>query len=244
MSVDYDKLAQRYDDHRRGGGPYLPDLVRLATDANARTVLEIGAGTGNNTAAFLSAYPTRVAGLDRSREMLRRGRAKVPDAWWVRGDGRQLPFATGAFDFVFGVLVLHYFTDLEALFRECARVVDTGAAVFVTAPQSFIQNHPLNAYFPSFEKIDSARFQPEEEVAEALKSAGFRDVGMIPCTADPVPIDAKYVERIEGKFISTFELLDEEEFRAGVAALRREVGEKGRLAQAMQWQAVTVWGRR
>ena len=48
MNVNYDKLADTYDNHRGAGGPYLAILLRLAETCRATRVLELGAGTGNN----------------------------------------------------------------------------------------------------------------------------------------------------------------------------------------------------
>ena len=45
---DYDAIAEVYDAHRRGRGPFLPALVRLAEESEARRVLELGCGTGNS----------------------------------------------------------------------------------------------------------------------------------------------------------------------------------------------------
>jgi len=60
--IDYDKIAECYDRHRGVGGPYQARLVELALASDARRVLEIGPGTGNNTAALLAAYPCEVIG--------------------------------------------------------------------------------------------------------------------------------------------------------------------------------------
>ena len=242
MRVDYDTLSHTYDDYRAGGGPYLRKLVELASEHRAAHVLEIGAGTGNNTQAFLAAHPCRLVGLDRSKGMLDRARGKGIAADWVQGDATQLPIGDGCVQFVFGVYVLHHLPDLDALFGECARVMRSGAAAFVTASWDFIDRHPMNAYFPSFARIDKARVQPIGVVEESLRNAGFAHVGVEHFVDVPRPIDANYVERIANKFISTYDLLPPEEFTQGLERLQADVVRKGRLDAPMQWESVVVWG--
>ena len=240
---DYDEAAPRYDRHRRGGGPYFPRLAALAREFQAERVLEAGAGTGNETVEFLDAHPCRFTALERSANMLRHGREKALPVSWVRGSAVEMPFRTGSFDFVYAVYVLHHIADLDGLIAECARVIGRGGAAFVTVSQDFIRRHPMNAYFPSIERIDGGRFQPVERVEEALRTAGFREVRSEDSAAPPRVIDADYVQRIADQFISTYALLPEEEFASGLARLREDVLVKRREI-IMVREATIVWGRR
>lgn len=240
MQFDYDKVAQRYDGYRRGGGPFLRCLVELAKDA--QRVLEVGPGTGNNTQAFLEQHPGNLIALDHSRGMLDIGREKVPQARWLLGDVEHLPFPEAAFDYAFGVYVLHHLQKLEFAFQQCHRVLKPGATLaFVTAPISYIQRHPMNAYFPSFSKADLERFQSVKEIVSAMKSAGFKP-GVHYCVEAPKPIDNYYVDRVANKFISSLDLIPEDEFTEGLARLRADVTMRGRLNVAIEWESVVVWG--
>lgn len=244
MHVDYDRIGPTYDAHRRGGGPYFSTLVSLARETACGRVLEIGAGTGNNTALLARELGRTVVALERSQGMLRQGAAKAMDARWVHGEGVCLPFRDGAFDFVFACYVLHHIPDLVALFRACRRVMDRGVAAFITVPEDFIARHPMNAYFPSFAPIDLARFQPIHAVQSALDTAGFAEVQVKNTVAAPVPIDAAYVKRIEGRFISTYDLVPEDEFTEGLARLKADVARRGALDHPMVREATVVWGYR
>ena len=241
--VDYDKLADNYDKHRRGAGPYLERLVELAGASGAASVLEVGAGTGNNTQAFLEAYPCRLLALEPSRGMVDKGVAKGIPAHWLRASGLHIPITDRAVGFVYGVYILHYIPDLDALFAECARVLDRGAAAFVTASRAFIDSHPMNRYFPSFAKIDRARFQPVDALTEALKRSGFAHVGVERFVADPQPIGPEYVCKVASKFISTYALLPPDEYAEGLRRLEADVAKRGRLDVDVVWESVAVWGR-
>ncbi|MCC6487402.1 MAG: class I SAM-dependent methyltransferase [Candidatus Hydrogenedentes bacterium] len=245
MHINYDKVATTYDRHRRGGGPYLDRLISLASQAHPRTVLELGAGTGNNTLAFSLEYTgSRLLCLERSMGMLRQGARKPSGASWIQGDALRIPLASGSVDFVFSIYMLHHIRHLEVLFGECARVLRQGCAVFVTTTHSFIQRHPMARYFPSFAAIDTARFQDVSQVARELSEAGFYQVDHAVCVADPTPVDSAYVQKVEGKFLSTFELMPQDEFTSGLARLRKDVESQGALPEPVAWESALVWGYR
>lgn len=243
MGVNYDAIADAYDRHRKGGGPYLDTLVTLARRSAAERVLEVGAGTGNNTASFLEAYPCALTALEPSGGMLRRAADKRLPVRWVRASAETIPFERESFHFVFGIYMLHYMHPLESFFRECRRVLRNGYAAFVTAPVSFIANHPMNAYFPSFAAVDLGRFRPESDIIAAMASAGFQEVHALHLKGEPCPIDEGYAARIAGKFISTYELLPPGEFETGLARLKNDIAQKGQLDIPMIWEGVVIAGR-
>lgn len=245
MHINYDKVASTYDRHRRGGGPYLDRLIALASQSHPRTVLELGAGTGNNTLAFSLGYTgSRLLCIERSAGMLRHGASKPTSASWIQGDALQIPLASGSVDFVFSIYMLHHIRQLDVLFGECARVLRQGCAVFVTTTHSFIRRHPMARYFPSFAAIDTGRFQDVPEVAHELSQAGFSRVEHAVCVAESTPVDSAYVEKVAGKFLSTFELMPQDEFETGLARLRSDVEAQGALAEPVAWESALVWGYR
>lgn len=242
MQFDYDKVAHRYDSYRSGGGPYLERLLHLATETGARRVLELGPGTGNNTAPFQHAYPCELIALDRSFAMIAKAREKGVTACWVQGSATDMPVATAGVDFVFAVYVLHHIPDLDAVCRESARVLHQGSAAFVTASTQFIERHPINRYMPSFAAIDKARFQPIPVIRHALERAGFDAVDEERFVAEPRQIDKAYVDRVANKFVSTYDLIPPDEFEAGLKRLYADIEKKGRLDEPMEWESVVIWG--
>ncbi|MCC6145847.1 MAG: methyltransferase domain-containing protein [Candidatus Hydrogenedentes bacterium] len=239
--IDYDEIAPRYDRHRRGTGPYSDLLWELARSAPGREFLEIGPGTGNETAAMLEAAPARITGLERSRGMCAQARAKGVAAAWVQGEAEHLPFRNQSFDFLFGAYMLHYLPDLEVVFRECRRVLrPNGTAAFVTVSHEFIRAHPMNRWFPSLAKVDLDRFPDIGRVRAALESAGFRAVDSRDTAALPRDIDTAYADRVAHRFISTYDLLPPAEFDEGLKSLRRDIarGAAGTLVR----EATLVWG--
>jgi ubiquinone/menaquinone biosynthesis C-methylase UbiE len=243
--VNYDALAAGYDRHRRGGGPFLPTLVRLARNASATIVLELGAGTGNNTRAFIEAHPARVIALDASLGMLRCAAQKDLPAAWLRATAGAIPLAGDAVHFIFAVCVLHHIADLATLFRECRRVLTSGGtAAFVTSPHDFIERHPMNRYFPSFAAVDKARFQDVPDIVAAFHAAGFTATGVERDMGEAHPIDQAYLDKVAGRFISTYDLIPEPEFAEGIARFQADVTARGAIEESLAWECATVWGRK
>ncbi len=242
MMIDYDTLADGYDSHRKGDGPYMPKLVSLAS--GAQRVLEIGSGTGNNTAPFLKAHPCTLIGLEPSWGMMTQAHTKGIAAQWIQGSAFHLPLTADSVGFVFGVYMLHYMHDLHAMLSECARVLSHGHAAFITASTAFIDRHPMNRYFPSFAAIDKARFQPVQQVEQAFRKAGFTEVHSERFLAPPLPIDHAYADKVRNKFISTYELMPPAEYADGLARLDADVTAQGCLKEPLVWESVLISGKR
>ncbi|MEK6611368.1 MAG: class I SAM-dependent methyltransferase [Gemmatimonadota bacterium] len=97
-------------------------------------VLDVGTGTGNLTAHFLTAG-AQVTAADVSPECLRVVREKFDHTGRLESqllDGRSLaPLPDGAFDVAACYSVLHHVPDYPALVREMARVVRRGGVVYI-----------------------------------------------------------------------------------------------------------------
>jgi SAM-dependent methyltransferase len=244
MGLNYDHIAPGYDDYRRGRGPYFDSLLALARKAPGQRFLELGAGTGNNTQALTEEHACQLTALDPSKGMITRGRSKNLPAAWTQGSAVELPFNQNSFDFIFGTYMLHHILDLDTLFKECHRVLEQGIVAIVTVSQDFIQCHPMNHYFPSFAKIDLARFQPAEAIERAMNKAGFSEVSSLNLVDTPRPIDDSYAKKIEGKFISTYDLIPPDEFRRGLAQLKEDIRRENLSTSTIAREAVLFRGHK
>ena len=109
-------------------------------DGQGGHVLEIGAGSGHLTRALESGELWRFDELtvtDLSGEMLvanHRRSARPDDVRFWACNVRELPFADGAIDAVFGFDILHHVFDYRSALRELARVVRPGGFVAVKEP--------------------------------------------------------------------------------------------------------------
>lgn len=122
----YDHWAASYDADRNATRDLDAEVVRRAPLAVAgRDVLELGCGTGKNT-AWLAERARTVMALDFSAGMLARARERLGDSRvrFVRHDVREpWPVPSVSVDVVVGNLVLEHVENLAPIYAEAARVL-------------------------------------------------------------------------------------------------------------------------
>ena len=137
-------------------------------------VLDVGCGPGRSIGALAAlATAGEVVGADpselmtevavrRNRSLVKSGRARIVIASTAR-----LPFEDAAFDKALCVHVLYFWNDLEAAFREIARVLKPGGQIALL----FRTNDDVAAVraFPA----EVYRFPSLSEVIAPLEAAGF-----------------------------------------------------------------------
>jgi ubiquinone/menaquinone biosynthesis C-methylase UbiE len=182
-------------------------------------VLDTGCGTGRFAAA-LAERGSRVWGVDPSEEMVALARERGVNAKVARAEA--LPFKEAWFERAVSVLVIHVL-DRPSAFAELARVLaDDGRLVIGTFDHAQFDTHYLSPYFPSLAGIDRARFPTREGLEEELRSAGYSP-RTIPLHHRAVRSREWVLERIRGRFISTLQLLGEDEFAEGLAQAERDL---------------------
>jgi demethylmenaquinone methyltransferase/2-methoxy-6-polyprenyl-1,4-benzoquinol methylase len=195
----FDRIAPVYDamNHAMTAGldrRWRRETARAVVSPGDR-VLDACCGTGDLALADLHAGAARVTGLDFSKRMLERARAKSSQVEWVQGDALALPFEDGSFDGAtvgFGVRNLD---DLEAGLRELRRVLRQGGRLGIleiTRPRGLLRPFyklwfdgliPLagkllpggSAY--TYLPASVRRFPEAKDFAELMQSAGFEQVG-------------------------------------------------------------------
>ncbi len=81
-SVDFGKIARRYDELRDLGELWweLVDVLVREADLRGRRVLDVGCGTGRLAAALAERHGCKVWGVDPSPEMIEVASERVPKA--------------------------------------------------------------------------------------------------------------------------------------------------------------------
>jgi SAM-dependent methyltransferase len=102
----------------------------LAALPGARSVLEVGCGTGQFT-RWLAAQGYRPLGLDRSPAMLEELRRRGPEIPALIGDGLCLPFGDLSVDLVLHATCLEFVPDPLQALREAVRVSRRGVVLLV-----------------------------------------------------------------------------------------------------------------
>jgi SAM-dependent methyltransferase len=140
--------------------------IRTLLPANGEGI-EIGAGS----ARFAAPLGIKV-GLEPSGKLGALARARGVEV--VNGVAEALPFAHATFDFAVMVTTICFLEDIEAAFREAARVLKPNGCLVI----GFIaKDSPLGTLYQQH-KADSvfyqvATFYAVDEVVAHLKSAGF-----------------------------------------------------------------------
>lgn len=133
----YARTAEEYDaahgssseDDPHGYG--VAKLFSLIESTRARSVLDVGTGTGRIPLALLKRHPgITVHGVEPVAELLEvAARNGVPSDALSVGSGTELPFADDAFDIVCEFGVLHHVPDPAAVVAEMLRVARVGIVI-------------------------------------------------------------------------------------------------------------------
>jgi SAM-dependent methyltransferase len=156
--TDYSKLAGDYAQVRRPDPRIGAQLAAALGDA--RTVLNVGAGTG-------SYEPTdrTVVAVEPSAEMRAKRDPALPPALDARASA--LPFDDDSFDAALAVFTVHHWPDLEAGLAEVRRVT-RGPVVIMSADPAALDRFWLADYAPEFHATEARRYPAPARIAPAL----------------------------------------------------------------------------
>jgi ubiquinone/menaquinone biosynthesis C-methylase UbiE len=136
-------------------------LVHTAL-GDARTVLNIGAGTG--------AYePTDrdVTAVEPSATMRVRRPVHRPAA--IDAGAERLPFPDSWFDATMGTFTVHQWTDLAVGLAEVRRVT-RGPVAFLTCDPELLRTYWLYEYSPEVIDTEASRYPPVSVLADGLEA--------------------------------------------------------------------------
>jgi ubiquinone/menaquinone biosynthesis C-methylase UbiE len=115
------------------------DIASEIGVAHDDVVLDAGCRDGRHMIELVNRFGCRTVGVELVATNLRRGASRLAEAGMdvasrtrlVHGDIQRMPFADGAFDFVWSRDVLIHLPDLVAGLRECRRVLKAGGRMLV-----------------------------------------------------------------------------------------------------------------
>lgn len=225
--LNYDQIAsdynQRYPDSQtwdRGQA-----LLKLASQLKAKTILEVGSGTGFWLNLLHQVTP-RLYGLDFSAGMISQARKQPAPIKLTRGTATQLPYQSGTFDLLYCVDAIHHFGDHRAFIAEAFRVLKKGGALAVLGHDPHEAGEGswyIYNYFEDVYDTDLRRYPSGKSVMDWMKADGFQN------------ISAQEVEKIvnihvgDGVFNDPFikqnatsqlALLSAEKYRSGLKKIR------------------------
>jgi SAM-dependent methyltransferase len=132
----------------------------------------------------------------------------------------QLPFADGAVVRAVMNMVAHLI-DRPRAFGELRRVLSqNGVFVLSTADPDGMDGFWLVPYFPRFLELDRERFPSADALETELRGAGFGAVHVQRSARQRSFDRATALARLEGRAFSTFALMSDDEYEAGLARAR------------------------
>ena len=220
--VDYDKQSAVYD----AGRSLTPEATatwmahaRIHLRGDVTRLLDLGVGTGRFSAHLADAFESEVVGVEPSAGMLAQAATKPhPRVRLLRGRAEELPLANATFDGAWLSNVIHHFDDMDAAARELRRVVLPEGPVMIRGAFAGRPIPSLYRYFPSTEKTVST-FPALSDVIGAFEHAGFTLFSTERVEQLLARSLSEMVERIKLRADTTLELLPDDEFEAGVAAM-------------------------
>jgi ubiquinone/menaquinone biosynthesis C-methylase UbiE len=234
--VDFGPLAEAYDALRPVDENWreVAEALVQTGELAGRRVLDIGCGTGRFAAHLAERFGAKAWGVDPSPEMLAVARRRAPRRVGFKvARAENLPFADGWFERAVMWLSAHL-VDRPRAFSEVKRVLAPGGRLVIASfdPAHF-DDYWMNRLFPSLESIDRARFPGPDALSGELRTAGFAPVRLVPLSQGATLAREDALRKLEGRSISTLQLLDENEYRTGIERARAELPE--RVEYALEW---------
>jgi len=215
----------------------------LGRISQGKRVLDLGCGTGNVASQLRKTINTDVTGVDASFSMLKVARDKSLEVVCADIDNRQLPFSDGSFDAIIGAYVIHQVKNLDSMLSECHRVLRDGSLILLTSSHKQIENqHPvIKNFFPSYVDIDKSRFPDIDKIDHLLESLGFKYIQHEKVIVAHLPIDHEFLEKVKSKYVSTYHLMSQNEFKNGVRRLEEFITNQNQ-PEFRDWHGTIVCG--
>ena len=177
----YDAWSGTYDDDRNLTRDLDQEIMqRTLAQSRYRLVLEIGCGTGKNTAQ-LETIAEKVIALDFSWRMIRRAKEKTRSdrvIFCVAELRAHWPIESDSVDLVTCNLVLEHIEDLSIIFSEAARVLVKNGILFISELHPFRQYQGVVARFNrDAERVEIPAFV--HHISDFLEAAETNELSLL-----------------------------------------------------------------
>lgn len=216
----FDKLADRYRELRASPSYVDPVTEAVVALGNLRgcRILDVGCGPGSVLMQLTRAFEVEGVGIDASSKMIEVGRREAPEIEFHVGRAEQLPFGDATFDAVLSRMVIHHLERPRA-FAEMRRVLrPNGRVVITTTDPDGFDTFWMQPYFPSYVDIERRRFPDGDMTRRELEAAELHSVQVEPFILKRRFARETALEKLRGRAYSTFTLMSDREYEAGVAA--------------------------
>jgi SAM-dependent methyltransferase len=216
----YDRIGVGYRQVRRPD-PRIAKRLEAAL-GDARTVLNVGAGTGSYEPAGRT-----VTAVEPSRVMIDQRPAGAAPV--IQASAESLPFDDDSFDAAMAIITVHHWPDPAAGLAEMARVARRRVAILTFDPAPIADLWLVRDYFPHAGEIHSEAMPPIERLAALLGPSATIEAIPIPrrcgdgffCALWDRP--EMHLDPEVRRASSVWDLMEAEETERGLAALRADL---------------------
>jgi ubiquinone/menaquinone biosynthesis C-methylase UbiE len=222
--IDLSDLTRGYR-HRPPTSATL-DRARHAAQGRTGVLVDVGGGTGAHAREWVRPGMVPVV-VDPSATMCREAAAR-DGVNVIGGVSAHLPLRDDIADLVYFHLSIHYGPFREAV-DEALRVVapEGMVEIWTFAPESMASSS-LALWFPSIAQLDAQRFPPIDGLAENLARFGASvEVRHLPETVERTA--ASWQAAVRNRFVSTIQLLSDDEIESGLERFTEEYGDGDEL---------------
>ncbi len=226
MTVDYNgRMADVYDRGRSLSeatvGAWMDAAAPHVPESHG-AILDLGSGTGRFSGPLVLRFGGPVIAVEpaqamRARAIDRPGRSGILD---VAAVAHAMPLRPGSVRAAWASQVLHHVDDVAAAGAELARVLTPGGRLLVRGMYTALPDQwPLVRFFPGLLRVGTSRFPSWSSIRGGLESAGLVLVASERIEQVVAGGLSDLYARTSYRADSGLELLDDQEFDRGLAAL-------------------------
>ncbi len=232
LRTDYARIAPDYDADRAEYDSFDGELARLlavslgdvALAGCPRTLVDVGCGTGTVLSRFEDesddAWEWSAFGFDANPRMLDLARGKVYRSRLGGSLASALPLKAGSAGCLISPFAFHHCGGLGPFLAEGFRVLAPGGRLILRNILPRDGPEPLMyRFFPETQAVDVRRFPLRSELLDALVEAGFVLLTELRMHNAHRFTPARYAELCRKRTLSQLDLILDEHFRRGMAAI-------------------------
>jgi ubiquinone/menaquinone biosynthesis C-methylase UbiE len=196
-------------------------------DLRARSVLDVGCGTGWLLRELVDRYEVRPVGLDRSPEMIREARQLLGQAAELHvGAAESMPISSASVERAVMTMVAHHL-DRPKAFREIHRVLTPGGLLAVSSTDpTALSGFWMASLFSRSIEIDSQRFPTADALRAELAAAQFGATRVVPFEMKREFDRETALAKLRGRAYSTFAFMSDDEYAEGLARAEQELPDR------------------
>jgi len=239
-NINFDEFADRYDKLRTADKELVLFLIKECSIEKNTKILDFGCGTGNYIEEFRKQDFTNIFGLDTSEKMREIASKKTS----VHIYERLNDIANEHFDIILIIDVIHLIKDINYLAEQlCSKCADGAIVAVVTQSHEQIKKRRYREFFPSAIEKDLKRYHNIDTLIRAFESAHFNLYTNEPISFKENTIrilDYAFLDKVEKKCFSMFELIKENEFNSGIEKFKCELKKQKNKAIEESYAGKTI----